>query len=588
MNTKNPDRLISALSGAPGGLGYESCQNLFRLDGGPSQTDESSRVRANRADVPRRVPSPKVLNSRAATVTRSRSWALVLIVLILLCGLPIAVWLDLRNLAESALRVQASDLNSIITSVRAYYATNVVGRVLASPGQTRVVHNYLEVPDAIPIPATLSLELGSAVSAQQSNIAYRFISDYPFKGRSPHVMDDFERGALASLRQDSSQKITDVSASIFQDRVRLISPIVMDAACVNCHNTHPDSPKRDWKVGDVRGIQEVTIRKQIATNIWSFKYLLIYFVFTAAVGIGFISLQRRQAAVIAGINRDLEAANEFLASISMKISRYLAPQIYKRIFSGERDVTIHTERKKLTIFFSDIKDFTATTERLQPEEITSLLNEYFTEMAAIALKHGGTVDKFIGDAILIFFGDPETRGPLEDAQACLRMAVDMQRRLAELNLKWRSTGTEQPFQVRMGINTGYCNVGNFGSADRMDYTIHGVEANLAQRLQSIAEPGQIVMSFETYALVRHIVTVRTLSPIAMKGISREVVPYAVDGMLDASGQPVRIFSEHLAGVDLDLDPSVVEPGEAERIKAVLRDAAAALEARHATHERRPH
>ncbi len=93
----------------------------------------------------------------------------------------------------------------------------------------------------------------------------------------------------------------------------------------------------------------------------------------------------------------------------MKISRYLSPQIYKSIFSGQKDVTIHTERKKLTIFFSDIKDFTATTERLQPEQITRLLNEYFTEMSKIALKHGGTIDKFVGDAMLIFFGDPDPR-----------------------------------------------------------------------------------------------------------------------------------------------------------------------------------
>src|SRR5262249_32486089 len=125
-----------------------------------------------------------------------------------------------------------------------------------------------------------------------------------------------------------------------------------------------------------------------------------------------------------------------------------------------KDVVIHTERKKLTIFFSDIKDFTATTERLQPELITELLNEYFTAMSDIALKHGGTIDKFIGDAILIFFGDPETKGDAEDAKACLRMAIEMRLRLAELNAKWRNTGLEHPFSVRMGINTGYCNVGN--------------------------------------------------------------------------------------------------------------------------------
>jgi class 3 adenylate cyclase len=520
------------------------------------------------------------MKSLPETAARTRSWVLALAVVALLGGLPVAVWLDLQSLAETTLRIQAGDLNSIITSVRGYYAANVVGRVLASPGSTQVVHDYMDIPGAIPIPATLSLELGSVVSAQQSNIAYRFISDFPFKGRAPHVMDDFERKALASLRRNPRQQITNVSESALSDRVSIVVPIIMETACVSCHNTHPDSPKRDWKVGDVRGIQEVTIDRPIAANIFSFKYLLLYFAFTAAVGFGFIALQRHQARVIAGINKSLETANAFLAAISLKISRYLAPQIYKSIFSGERDVTIHTERKKLTIFFSDIKDFTATTERLQPEEITSLLNEYLTEMSAIALKHGGTVDKFIGDAILIFFGDPETMGLEEDAKACLRMAVAMQRRLAELNVKWRSSGIEQPFRVRMGINTGFCNVGNFGSADRMDYTIIGAEANLAARLQSIAEPGNIVVSYETYALVRDIVAAQTLPPILIKGIGREVVPYAVEGLLDA-GPPTRIFSEHLAGLDFDFDPRLVEASHAARIQTLLRAAMAALEARKA-------
>jgi adenylate cyclase len=513
----------------------------------------------------------------AVVPARRRGWVLILIVLVLLAGLPVAAWLDLSDLSATSLDRQASDLNSVITGVRGYYANNIVARVLASPGSTQVVHNYSEIPGAIPIPATLSLELGQVISGQQSNINYRFISDYPFAGRAAHDMDDFERDALASLRQKPNQQITNVSWSLFTDRVRHVVPIVMGAACVNCHNTHPDSPKRDWKIGDVRGIQEVAVSQPIATNLFSFKYLLIYFVFTGAVGFGFIILQRRQGAVIEGMNRDLETSNEFLASISMKISRYLAPQIYKSIFSGEKDVTIHTERKKLTIFFSDIKDFTATTERLQPEEITALLNEYFTEMSAIALRHGGTIDKFIGDAILIFFGDPETKGAAEDAKACLRMALDMQRRVAELNVKWRNAGTEQPFRVRMGINTGFCNVGNFGSADRMDYTIIGAEANLAARLQSIAEPGDIVISFETYALVRDIVVAQALPPITMKGISREVVPYAVEGMLDASGQQVRIFSEHIAGLDFRLDPSMVDARAAERVRALLREALTALD-----------
>jgi hypothetical protein len=129
----------------------------------------------------------------------------------------------------------------------------------------------------------------------------------------------------------------------------------------------------------------------------------------------------------------------------------------------------------------------------------------------------------------------------------------------------------------MGINTGYCNVGNFGSADRMDYTIIGAEANLAARLQSIAEPGHIVMSYETYALVRETVEAYALDPITMKGIGREVVPYAVEGLLDEAGNKVEVFSEHMTGLDLYLDPSRVSAGSAERVRTLLMDALFALD-----------
>ena len=508
---------------------------------------------------------------------RSRQMVLIALVVVMLAGLPISVWLDLRNISENALLRQATEVNSMITSIRGYYASKVVGRVLSSRGSTQVVHNYEAVPGAIPIPATLSIELGGVISEQQANIAYRFVSDYSFKNRAPHALDAFQKSSLAALRAQPNQQLTDVSWSAFTGRVRLIAPVIVGGACVGCHNTHPESPKRDWKVGDVRGIQEVSVSQPIVTNVFSFKYLLLYFVFTAAVGFAFIALQRRQAAALQGMNRKLEGTNEFLASISTKLSRYLSPQIYDSIFSGQKDVTIHTERKKLTIFFSDIKDFTATTERLQPEEITSLLNEYFTEMSDIALKHGGTIDKFVGDAMLVFFGDPESKGVAEDARACVRMALDMQRRLAELNIKWRNEGIERPFRARMGINTGFCNVGNFGSSTRMDYTIIGDEANLAARLQSIADVESLVISYETYALVRDIVSARALPPVSMKGIGRQVVPYLVEGLRDAASEKTKVVSEHTTGLTLYLDLSKVDAGASEHVRGVLQSALQALE-----------
>jgi len=519
------------------------------------------------------------MNEANSDKLRSRGILTGILITLLLALLPVAVWLDLTNLGEAALRRQATDLNSLVTSVRGYYASNVVGRILSHSGQTQVIHNYETVPGAVPIPATLSLELGKVISEQQHNIVYRFVSDYPFKNRAPHQLDSFEVNALASLRANPDQKIEDASHSLFNDRVRLVAPIIMGASCVSCHNSHPESPKRDWKVGDVRGIQEVIIAQPIAANIFSFKYLLAYFALTAICGVSFLAMQRRQSLQIMGMNKELEANNDFLASLSMKISRYISPQIYKSIFSGQKDVTIHTERKKLTIFFSDIQNFTATTERLQPELITHLLNEYFTEMSAIALAHGGTIDKFIGDAMLIFFGDPETKGERMDAQACLKMAWEMQRRLVELNAKWRSEGIEEPFKTRIGINSGYCNVGNFGSADRMDYTIIGAEANLAARLQSIAEPGRIVVSYETFALVSEVVSAHPLPPITMKGISREVIPYSVDSLLDASAEKDGVVIERAAGLDFYLDPSLIDAKEAARIRGILADALAALDKR---------
>ena len=199
-------------------------------------------------------------------------------------------------------------------------------------------------------------------------------------------------------------------------------------------------------------------------------------------------------------------------------------------------------------------------------------------MSQIAIAHGGTVDKFVGDAILVFFGDPETRGFAADARACLRMAVAMQRKIAELDVKWRTEGIEQPFLVRMGINTGFCNVGNFGSRDRMDYTIIGGEVNLAARLQSIAQPGSIVISYETYALVRDIAVARPLEPIAVKGISREVRPYEIEGLREEStASPV--FSEHATGMDLYLDVDALEERDAARARTVLKEALDALDRR---------
>ena len=248
----------------------------------------------------------------------------------------------------------------------------------------------------------------------------------------------------------------------------------------------------------------------------------------------------------------VEEKNAKLESLSLKLSKYLAPQIFQSIFSSEQDVSLETKRKKLTVFFSDIKDFTQITEDLQAEDLANLLNEYFTEMSKIALEHGATIDKFIGDAMLMFFGDPETKGVEEDAKACVQMAIAMQRRMVELERIWRARGHQHPFRMRIGINTGFCNVGNFGSEARMDYTIIGGEVNLAARLENQADPGGILVSYETYALVRDMVEAEEQPSIEAKGIRREIRPFALRHFLDEAKRD-RLIQCERDGVSIRID-----------------------------------
>jgi len=254
--------------------------------------------------------------------------------------------------------------------------------------------------------------------------------------------------------------------------------------------------------------------------------------------------------------------NRMLETLSSKLSKYLSPQLYHSIFTGEQNVEIASKRKKLTVFFSDIAAFTETTENLESEELTQVLNHYLTEMSKIALDHGATIDKYIGDAMLLFFGDPESRGVKEDAKACVAMAIAMQRRMRELEQEWRNRGLERPFRIRMGISTGFCTVGNFGSQDRMDYTIIGNEVNLAARLETAAEPGSILLAHETNALVQDIVLTEEQPAITVKGFLRPVSTFKVVGTYDEMIQTGRVVLQERDGLRVLVDLSKQDKSQA--------------------------
>ena len=217
------------------------------------------------------------------------------------------------------------------------------------------------------------------------------------------------------------------------------------------------------------------------------------------------------------------AKSEELEKISSQLSKYLSPQIHEQIFSGKQSVGLKSYRKKLTIFFSDIVGFTNMSDELESEELTSLLNFYLNEMSKIALKFGGTIDKFMGDGIMIFFGDPESLGIEEDAKKCLEMALEMQSRMNELKDYWGKTfGLKETLKIRVGINTGICTVGNFGSEDRLDYTAMGGAVNLASRLEMLAKPSCINVSEETKLLVGQSFKFKDPQEAQVKGFLRTI------------------------------------------------------------------
>lgn len=235
-----------------------------------------------------------------------------------------------------------------------------------------------------------------------------------------------------------------------------------------------------------------------------------------------------------------------------KLSKYFSPQIFNSIFSGELDIISKANRKQLTVFFSDIHNFTSIADLLEAEQLTELITSYLTKMTQIAVEYGATVDKYIGDGIMIFFGDPNTKGVQEDAIACVSMALKMQQMLSVLRKQWISFGISQPLKVRIGIHSSMCTVGNFGSVDRLDYTAFGKGVNIASRLESAADLDQILMSDSTYNLVGKHIRCSFYKEIMLKGISHPIKTYTVDDATQYDSDDSLINVEE-DGVSIFLD-----------------------------------
>jgi len=241
----------------------------------------------------------------------------------------------------------------------------------------------------------------------------------------------------------------------------------------------------------------------------------------------------------------IEEKSRQLESLATRLAKYLSPQIYQSIFKDENGEEHKYSRKNLTIFLSDIVKFTDLADTLEPERLATVVNSYLSEMSSIALECGGTIDKFIGDAVLIFFGDPESEGETEDAMKCAEMAIRMLKRVDELNKHWKKLGVIDGLKVRMGIATGFCTVGNFGSDLRLEYTVLGSPVNLAARLQTMADHNSILIDEYTKDLINSHVNSKYIDDITPKGFARPIPVYRLKDFKSAKHRKRRKSLSHV-------------------------------------------
>lgn len=272
------------------------------------------------------------------------------------------------------------------------------------------------------------------------------------------------------------------------------------------------------------------------------------------------------------VRQQLENEQKWHKIRAYKLSRYLPPTVWKAINEG-KDEALQAERKKITVFFSDIKNFSELSEEMEAEALTELLNHYLTEMSRIVAQYGGTIDKFMGDAIMVLFGDSNSQGVKADCLHCVSMAIAMKKKMRSLRAEWYSQGIKNPLQIRMGINTGFCTVGTFGTSSHLNYTVLGTQVNLASRLESAAEPDEILISHETWSLVRDSIMCRDKGEIQVKGFTQPVRVYQVADFRRDLGKSQTFFEDRTEGFSLHMDIDKIRNYDKEKVIDFLETAA---------------
>lgn len=471
----------------------------------------------------------------------------VLILTILFCagvGIALSNMSSLSStLIESQALTNAQLQAKAILDVWSQYSNTVTERIKGVEGIT-LTHDYLLKQGAIPNPATYAIELGKTLSENQTGMSVRMYSDYPFPWRKAEggAKDDFEREALNYLKSHPEErKFSRIENLQNRGLSRYAQSIIMKPTCVACHNTHPDSPKKDWQVGDVRGVLTITqslnaFTDQTDKSIRTASLMLGGLSILGISGITLVIGRLRQIAKelemrvkertvdLAEANTDLEKRNVLIRQV---FGRYLSDEIVANLLESPQALKLGGERNKITILTSDLRGFTSTSERLSAEEVIHILNIYLEYMADVITQYQGTINEFMGDGILVLFGAPTQRE--DDAARAVACACAMQLAMGAVNERLKHLGFPQ-LEMGIGINTGLVVVGNIGSDKRAKYGVVGSPVNLTYRIESYTTGGQILISESTLKDAGAIVRVGGQRQEKMKGIKEPITIYEVLGI----------------------------------------------------------
>lgn len=409
-----------------------------------------------------------------------------------------------------------------IREARTLYSNNAVGRLKNVPG-VKATPEYQDIPGAIPVPATFLIELSHSLSQKNSGMSVRLYSDYPFRWRQQEggPRDEYERQALSYLRQHPDE--TFVRVENFQGRpaLRYAEADVMKPSCVACHNSHPDSPKRDWKEGDVRGVVEITrpldsFIAQTRSGLQGTFAMLSGLLMLALVGIALVITRLRQTSKelelrVVERTSQLRQANQQLQVEQEKSDKLLLNILPEPIADQlkEGHSNIADGFSEATILFADLVNFTKMSERMPPRALVSLLNEIFSRFDQLTEKHGLEKIKTIGDAYMVVGGLPMPRA--DHAEAIAEMALDMQGEITRFNLRHN-----QDCDIRIGINTGPVVAGVIGTK-KFIYDLWGDTVNVASRMESHGIAGEIQVTATTYEQIKHRYAFQSRGSIEVKG-----------------------------------------------------------------------